>query len=396
MSEVDSSSAATSRPKIAYLTMGDPANRGSWSGINYHLAQALQRHCGDVTALGPIRPPSVLLRRVLRKTLKEITGKEYLFTHTVSFARETARIAERRLANTVFDLVFAPAGSAQVAYLNTDVPVVYLSDVTFSAILNYYPEFSSISRTIIRQANTIEQLAIDKSNLIVYSSSWAAESARKDYHADPAKVHVVPFGANLDEVPPVEQALNKPLSGICKLLFVGTHWIRKGGDIALETLAELRGLGVPAQLTIVGCSPPRKSRHPSVRVFPSLDKNDLVQRRQLEALYLDSDLFLLPTRADCSPIVLCETNAYALPSISTDTGGVSEIIRDGENGVLLPLSARGREYAHVIADLWADKGKLQRMQRSSRQCYDTRLNWDRWGQTVAGLVEGLLSRTATE
>src|SRR5437868_107342 len=275
-----SAAPATSRLKIAYLTVNDPFDRKSWSGTQYYMAQALQRHCGDVTAIGPIRPSTMLVRKVLRKALKAV-GKRYLFTHTISFANETSRIAEERLAKSKFDLIFAPAGSAQVAYLNTKIPIVYLSDTTFSALLNYYPEFSDVSRPIILQANTIEQLAINRANLILYSSSWAAESARKDYHADPVKVHVVPFGANLDTPPPAKRVLNKTPSRLWKMLFVGVDWKKKGGDIAFETVTELVRLGVPAELTVVGCTPPKQlTPHKNVRVFPFLSKNDPDQRLQ--------------------------------------------------------------------------------------------------------------------
>ncbi len=350
------------------------------------MAQALQRHCGDVTALGPIRPGSMLPRKILRKALRTILAKKYLFTHSRSFARATGRVAEMRLANNAFDLIFAPAGSAQVAYLNTQIPIVYSSDTTFSAILNYYPEFSGLSQAIIRQANTIEQLAIDKAGLILYPSTWAAESARKDYHADPAKVHVVPYGANLDAPPLAERALAKTPSAVCKLLFVGVDWAKKGGDIAFETLVELERLGVATQLTVVGCIPPRHVRHSALRVFPFLDKNDRNQREQLETLYLEADFFLLPTRAECYGIVFCEATAFGLPAIGTDTGGVSQIVRNGENGFLLPPSARGAEYARLIAGVRADQEKLKQMQRGSRQAYDVCLNWDAWGKTVARLL----------
>ena len=391
-----STAATTSRLRIAYLTLNDPADRRSWSGTQYYMAQALQRYCGDVKALGPIRPRTMLPRKILRKAVKAVTGKEYLFTHTTSFAKETARIAEQRLANNCFDLVFVPASSSQVAYLNTNIPVIYLSDTTFSAILNYYPEFSGLSQTIIQQANIIEQLAIDKASLILYSSSWAAESACKDYHADRSKVHVVPFGANLEFPPDKDRVLNKIPSTVCKLLFVGVDWVKKGGNIAFETLVELERLGVSAELTVVGCTPPKRLRHSNLRVLPFLNKNDADERQQLETLYLQSDLFFLPTRADCSPIVLCEANAFALPAISTRTGGVPEIVRSGENGLLLPHNATGTEYAQVIAELYADKGRLQQMQHRSRQAFDTYLNWDAWGNAVANLLKKFSAYTAVQ
>ena len=252
-------------------------------------------------------------------------------------------------------------------------------------MLDYYPEFSRVLKGCIRDANTLEQSAINRASLVFYSSSWAADSARKDYGADAAKVRVVPFGANLEEPPSAEEVLNRGLSDTCRMLFVGVDWEKKGGKIAFETLLELERLGISAHLTIVGCVPPSDIRHKNLRLAGSLNKNDSCQRRQLYHLYRDADCFLLPTRADCSAIVLCEANAFGLPAITTDTGGIADIIENGKNGYRLPMSAGGREYAAVIARP-LKQGKIREMRRNSRAAYDSRLNWDAWGISVNSII----------
>src|SRR5690242_4821324 len=44
----------TSRLRIAYLTQLDPFDKRSFSSGMYYMGQALQRHCGEVTYLGPL------------------------------------------------------------------------------------------------------------------------------------------------------------------------------------------------------------------------------------------------------------------------------------------------------------------------------------------------------
>jgi glycosyltransferase involved in cell wall biosynthesis len=352
------------------------------------MAQALQRHCGDLVPLGPLRPKTLLLKKALRRGLKALTGRMYLFTHTVSLSKQMAGIVTKAMANQKFDLIFAPSGSGQIAHLNTDLPIVYSSDATFGLVLDYYPEFSNVVASCIPEAHAVEQLAIDRAKLILYSSTWAAGSAKKDYHADSAKVHVVPFGANLDEAPAAASVLKKKTSSICKLLFVGADWEKKGGELALETVVELGRLSVAAELTIVGCCPPKTVRvPPNVQVIRFLNKNDVAQRQQLQQLYLDADFFLLPTRSECYGIVFCEAGAFGLPVIGTDTGGVSEIIHHGENGFLLPEGSRGSEYAKIIADTFRDRTKYEELQHNSRADFEKRLNWDAWGRAVAGLID---------
>jgi glycosyltransferase involved in cell wall biosynthesis len=228
----------------------------------------------------------------------------------------------------------------------------------------------------------IERLAITNAKRLIYPSSWAARSAIEDYGADPLKVHIIPLGANFDVPPSREDATRFHQRDVCRLLFVGVSWERKGGDIAFETLLELLRLGVPSELIVVGCQPPPHVSHNRLRVFPFLNKNNPEECKLLYTLYYQSDFFVLPTRAECFGIVLCEANAFGLPVLSTETGGVSEIVRNGVNGFLLPLEARGDRYAAVIRDIYDDSTRYADLRKSSRGEFESRLNWDAWGRQV--------------
>ena len=84
-------------------------------------------------------------------------------------------------------------------------------------------------------------MAIQKSAGIVYSSTWAAESAMRDYGAPREKICVIPFGANLDDVPTADQIYQKCDRRPWKIVFIGLYWHRKGGDIALKAFDALYG-----------------------------------------------------------------------------------------------------------------------------------------------------------
>src|SRR6266566_695712 len=198
-----------------------------------------------------------------------------------------------------------------------------------------------------------------------------------------------------DECPPQDVALARKPSDRCRLLFLAAGWARKGGDIAFETLLKLEELGIAAELIVCGCTPPKAFVHERMRVIPFLDKNDQRQRRELEQLFMVSDFLLLPTRADCTPMVFCEANAFGLPVITTDTGGVSEVVRDGENGFLLPYEARGADYAEVVASLYRDEQRYVQLARTSRAAFESRLNWDAWGVAVKHILADLLGHESS-
>jgi len=57
---------------------------------------------------------------------------------------------------------------------------------------------------------------------------------------------------------------------------------------------------------------------------------------ELIALAQRCDLFVLPTRADCFSIASLEAMAAGLPVLVSNVGGISDIIREGETGYLIP------------------------------------------------------------
>jgi len=386
--------------KIALLTMSrDPQDRRSWrswSGIVYHVAQTLQKHCGEVSYRNPALPcrKEELFARIMRGSSQILLKKKY---NPIFFlAKSYAKAGDRWLAGQSFDLIVAPDGVLDIAFLETDIPILLVGGgATYGLLLDYYPAYSNLLKRSIYEMNTIYALALKKASAVIYSSAWAARSAVEDYGADSAKVHVIPFGANLDEIPPREVALARKLSDRCRLLFLGVEWARKGGDIAFETLLKLEELGIAAELTVCGCTPPKAFAHERMKVIPFLDKNDERQRRELEQLFMLSDFLLLPTRADAYGLVFCEANAFGLPVITTSTGGVPEVVRDGENGFLLPYDARGAAYAEVIAMVYRDATRYAELVRASRTAFESRLNWDAWGVTINHILTDLLGHESS-
>lgn len=378
--------------KIAFLTSGDATQKKLWSGTPYYMARALEKQVGAVFPLGPVD----LRRRFLGKVLNGVArlfGKQYDYTHSIFMAKGYARAFERRLHGQNPDLIFAPAASTEIAFFETKTPIVYTSDATLARMVDYYPGFTRLLLRSIHEGNLIEQKTMTNAALLVYPTAWAARSAVEDYGVDPQKVHIVPFGANLDALPAREKILARKKSGRCRLLFLGVNWERKGGPLAFETLLQLEKMGLPAELTVCGCIPPARFSHKAMTVIPFLDKNDSAQSKHLAHLFLESDFLLLPTRYECYGVVFCEAAAFGLPVISTDTGGVSGVVREGENGHLLPYEATGADYARLIAEIYRDDKRYYELVRQARQAFEERLNWDIWAQTVKRLLAEKLGIT---
>ena len=385
------------RLNIAFMhTLILEDKRTSWTITNGYIAQALQKHCGDITYLDPVHLKELLVGKIFNRATQLLLNKSFMYYHSFYIAKRFAKVMDQRLAQQSFDVIVAPSCATEIGFLETDIPIVLIEDATFALLHEYYAQYRRLLKRSVYETDTLEGLALEKASLALYPSEWAARSALEYYRAGEQKVHVVPFGGNIDAAPALEVVERKKKSEQCRLFFIGVEWERKGGEIAFETLLKLEEMGVPAELIVCGCIPPAQFAHARMKVIPYLSKKDEKQRKELDKLFETSDFLLLPTRGDTYGMVFCEASAFGLPAIATNTGGVSGAVKEGENGFLLPLEARGGEYAELIARIYRDGRRYADLVRSSRAAFDNRLNWDAWGISVTKLITELVGETSSK
>jgi glycosyltransferase involved in cell wall biosynthesis len=385
---------------LAYVTTYDASRiNGSneWSGTGYYIAQALKNQSISIDYLSPLTEPLSLngIRKVKRLYHKLVDRKNYQTDPNPLRLRSYANQLQDKLdrSPTQLDIVFS-ATVNPIAYLECSQPIVFWADATFANIKDFYPQYSNLSTSTIRDWHQMETLALQKSQLAIYSSDWAAESAIRDYGADPAKVKVVPFGSNIDSPftsETIQDAIASRPKDRCKLLFLGVDWLRKGGNIAYEVAKQLNQSGLPTELTVVGCDPSIDTPLPDfVKPLGFISKATPAGQNRISQLLMESHFLILPTIADCTPIVFSEANALGVPCLSTTVGGVPTIVRDGVNGQLFAPDEHIAEYCDYITNLFGDYANYQKLALSAFNEYESRLNWKVVGLHVKSLLETIL------
>lgn len=375
--------------KICFLTRHNPSNKSSWSGLAYHMFSYLKLF-HSVEWIGKIQLS--LLEKFRLKIYNRIFryNKVGFWYYNRLYSKLYTRQIEEKIKKGNFDLIVAPNAPDYIAYLNTQVPIIYLNDATFHVFTDFYPSFFNLSSARKMEGNEMERNSIQKSRLIIYSSKLAAGSATIDYNGDSNKISVIDFGANVICEPGKSPfSLSSGRYEVWHLLFIGTDWDRKGGDTAIKTIIELRNMGLKCKLTIVGCAPKKYEPLEDVIIFPFLDRNKKEDYDKLYSLYLTTHLLILPTKADCTPIVFSDAASFGIPVITNDIGGISSVIYDGVNGFLLPLNSNEIDYANKIKSIFEDINCYKQMRQKSRHQYEIRLNWDVWIQKVNPLLQQL-------
>jgi len=363
--------------RFAYLSADDPRNKKVWSGTHYSIYRAISSF-GNVEILGPYNPNiRTFLSRALNQVSLLLTGKRISYRHSTFISKGYAQHFENKLKNKNIDFILAPSASCEIAFLKTKIPIIYLTDGTFAGCLGYHKSLSHLRQRSIDQGNTIEKKALQKAKYVLVSSLWAHDSAVNDYQCDPRKIHILPFGANLETIP-VQVNIQFDVPETWKLLFAAVYWEDKGGERAFNCMKALLDKGHKVELTVLGCIPPAEFTHPNLKVIPFIDKNALNGQQKMAEIFSRHHFLILPTRFDCTPIVINEASAFGIPSLVARTGGVEGHLKEGINGFTVSYSDEGSEYADKIEKLIQHPEEYLKLRQSTRTLYLEQLNWEKW------------------
>lgn len=379
--------------RIAYVSIDDPADRHAWSGTIRGIYDALQSAGADVDVITHFgERPLTRLRTGIRKLLwRKLFGTEFPRNRDPGYFNDLARAVEKRLGSTRYDFILSPS-SVTICALRTDIPIAFWGDANFDAMVDFYLEFSNLAKRGHRQGTAQEQLGLTRTDLAIYSSTWAAQTAIQHYDVDPAKVHVVGFGANLP-APPIALDMQARMASKPILLHIGVDFVRKGGAKAVAAAAALRERGIDVELHIVGTTPPGPLPD-WVVLHGFLSKKDPAQWQVLADLLARARFLIVPTVAECFGIVFVEAAAFGLPSIATRVGGVPSAIEEGVTGMLMEPDATGADYADSLEPYLRDPELYAGLCQSALDAYQQRQSWEHRGRQVIDLMRQVIDARA--
>jgi len=377
--------------KISYVTTFDPTDIHYWSGLGYNIAKMLEGEQADIDYVSNVESKLKYPLKVKGLLYRKFLGKEFDINREPILAKHYASMIQKRMAADS-DIVFSPS-TIPLSLLETKKPKVIYTDATFAGMLGFYDSFSNYCKETIEHGNQLEQAALDSSQLIIYSSDWAAQTAVDHYKVNPKKIKVVPFGANIScdrTINDIRTIVSQRSSDTLDLLFLAVDWKRKGGDLAVRIAQALNDAGIKTKLHVVGIREfPFKQIPDFIVDHGYISKSTPEGIAKLEGLFKQCHFLVLPSVADCTPVVYSEANSFGLPCITTNVGGIPTIIQNDVNGKVFPLTADAKEWSAYIANVFADKTVYTDLCFTSFAEYQNRLNWKVAGKTIMGLMKEL-------
>jgi glycosyltransferase involved in cell wall biosynthesis len=181
-----------------------------------------------------------------------------------------------------------------------------------------------------------------------------------------SKLEVVHCGVDPSEFPPVLRA--RARDEAFHVLTVARLEDRKGHDVLLDAVVELRSRGLELGLTLAGDGPARDRLQRRVTELGLEDVVELigpVDHERVADLHAQADAFCLPSFAEGVPVVLMEAMASGLPVVATRIMGVPELVEDGVSGLLV-APGRPSVLADALARLAVDPTLAQSLGAAAR------------------------------
>jgi glycosyltransferase involved in cell wall biosynthesis len=373
--------------RIILVTAYNPADVSKWSGTLYYLHAALQRNPrGSITHVRGGLALLDLAARAFNKCLQKC-GITLDCRFSTAYGVLAGLYLAARLQFAPDGTLLAVAGSTYMSYVKTSRKRIYISDATFQAMQSLYPYRQAFPGWLNRQGHRNEGKTLTGATFVIYSSRWAADSARLDYHVSGDKIFELPFGPNLPDDLINQLYSPKSIGPEVKILFVSADWDRKNGDMVISVCRRMIDSGIKARLILIGDTPEHARNLEFVTDLGYLRKSDHIQMLRICHAYGEAHFLLLPSMADASPIVFSEAQAFGVVSIAYDVGGVSSAVLHGHTGSVLPPEATDAALAAEILRYVREPQLYQATSKRCRNRYLVEANWTRWAALIWQLAE---------
>ena len=169
----------------------------------------------------------------------------------------------------------------------------------------------------------------------------------------------------------------------------------KGQDVAVEALGYLAGKEIEASLDLVGPISDEAYAEQLRRTADSLGVGDRVrisgESRAIDEVIAETDIVLMCSRVEALGLVPAEALVRGRPVIAARTGGLPEVVRDGETGLLVPPSDPAALGEAVLRMVRAPQ-ETREMVARGRADVSERFDIERSLELIQGEVERALER----
>lgn len=261
----------------------------------------------------------------------------------------------------------------------------------------------------------MERTAILDADAIIAVSNGTKEDILRVYPLPPERVHVIYNGIDLNEYRRTEDTSALLKYGVDPaqpyVLFVGRITRQKGVTHLVDAIEHL-----PPNTQVVLCAgapdTPEIASEMRKKVERARGRNprvvwieQMVAKPEVIQLYSNARVFCCPSVYEPFGIINLEAMACRAPVVASSTGGIKEVVVDGETGFLVPFEQDpatsfpinpdqfSRDLAARLNELLRDPAKCARFGEAGRRRVEQKFSWDAIADQTIALYKSLMETT---
>jgi glycosyltransferase involved in cell wall biosynthesis len=235
---------------------------------------------------------------------------------------------------------------------------------------------------------TVSKWIIQSSDEIVAVSNAVMKHALS-LGASSGKVKVIPNGVDLEEFKPRREFKK---IGVRKVLFVGRLFSNKGVQYLVKAAPMVLAKHPCVEFIIVGKGPMEAELRNMVRrlniehafkflgIVPSIPE-----------VMSQCDIFVRPSLTEGMPLTILEAMACGLPVIASKISGSSEVIKDGETGILVEVG-NVEQLSNAVIRLLEDENYAERIRIRAYEFVKKHYSWDKIAEEYLKTYDDVLNR----
>ena len=359
----------------------------------YNLAVQMAKRGNDI---------DVFTTSINKKNSIEIYPTMRIHRHATTF-----KIAS---ANASLNLIYKPLNyDLDIVHAHSPIPysdlpaLMYAKRKNVPFLLTYQFDGQETGGSFMRNTGVsiynkvFINTVLDSAEVIIATTrSYAEESPFLKNYLD--KIVVIPNGINIDEVTTKltqeESRINLGLPLKTKIiLFFGSLVPYKGPDILLKAFKVIKKEFPEVMLIFAGRGQMLKELQDMAQKFDLEDDViflGFVEEEKKALYYKSADIFCLPSTnmAESFGIVNLEAMASGIPIVGSNLGGIPDIVKEGENG-LLAKPCDHQSLANAILRLLNDNDLSQEMGNNGRKMVED-YTWDKIAKETENLYKDIL------
>jgi glycogen synthase len=260
----------------------------------------------------------------------------------------------------------------------------------------------------------VEKTALEIADAIIAVSGATKHDIDCLFNVDPARVHVIHNGIDLNQYRKVNSTGALKRYGIDPakpyLLFVGRITRQKGFQ---HLVRAIHFMDRDFQIVLCAAAPDTPELAEEIRVAVERAQaerpgiiwiNEMVDQQAARELYSHAAVFICPSIYEPFGIINLEAMACETAVVASAVGGIREVVVDGETGFLVPLEQMkespfeaidpekfARDLAQRVNELMSDRQLRERFGKAGRKRVEENFSWAAIAEKTKALYASLLS-----